>query len=90
MPSDLYSIGLLIFHVLIPQADLVKADLFFLKPTQTGIQTLRASQKDDSLWQKVRLIVEIGNILLRNRQMLDMIASGTLRSNPNLRDLCWS
>lgn len=90
MLSDLYSIGLLIFHVLIPQADLVKADLFLLEPTQTGMQTLRASQKDDSLWQKVRLIAEIDNISPRNRQMLDMIASGTLRGDPNLRDLRWS
>jgi hypothetical protein len=90
MLSDLYSIGLLIFHVLIPQADLVKADLFLLKPTQTGMQTLRASQKDDSLWQKVRSIAEIDNISPRNRQMLDMIASGTLRGDPNLRDLRWS
>jgi hypothetical protein len=90
MSSDLYSIGLLIFHVLIPQADLVKAGLFFLKPTETGMQTLITSQNDDSLGQKVRSIPGVGNISPPNRQMLDMIASGTLHGDPNLRDLRWS
>jgi serine/threonine protein kinase len=88
--SDLYSLGLLISHVLIPKVDLVKADLFLLQPTRAVMGTLKALQKEDSLGRTLLSLADASNISSPNCNILEMIISSTLRGDPSLRVLDWS
>ena len=87
MFSDLYSIGFLAAHILIPMNALKSHDLFFIDPTPSTNEKLKNLQMIDSLRDKILYIARTSDIPSLHQRVLEEVILKTLIQEPDRRKL---
>lgn len=88
--SDLYSIGFLAAHILIPMNALKSHDMFFIDPTPSTNQKLKNLQLMDSLTHKILCIAMASDIPSLHQRVLGEAISDTLIQEPGRRKVDWT
>jgi serine/threonine protein kinase len=87
MAADLYSFGLLAAHILIPNDELTRADIFLIQPKEHTSQVLSVLKKEERLIETLTDIARASGIPQNNQILLRTILESTLLMNTSDRTL---